>query len=253
MSVEVLPLGKPRAAAQRGGDCRARDLDQGRNVHGGHRFVTTTHCRISNGMVRATVGATGIAPTLIVEAMTGYRSTGDIYTDVYTDVYPGSYTAKEWTAMGTLTFDSSLLTALLTGVRLVQVDAESVTLRLLVPVIRDVFVTLRRGVPYLHVQHGSTRPPFVTTNRRMSWAGSGLTGAAGTGIVTETAPLTDGFSRFVLGRDTVTANAGAFSVTATASRSAELAAGVASAGEWTSIEHLRQQLGDSSPAQMVVQ
>lgn len=253
MSVEVHALGRPRAAAKRGGDCLARDLNQDRNVHGGHRFAATTHCRISNGMLRVTVGAAGIAPTLTIEAMTGYRSTGDVYTDVYTDIYPGSYTALEWTAMGTLTLDSSLLTALLTDVRLVEVNPESVTLRLRAPVIADVFVRLERGETMLHIHHGSTRPPFVTTDRRIRWTGSGLTGTAVTARVTESAPLTNGFARFVLGRDTVTSNAGAFSVTAAGSRSAELAAGVASAGEWTSVDHLRQQAGDSSRAGIFVE
>lgn len=253
MSVEVHSLGTPKDAAERGGDCRARDLNQGRNVHGGHRFAATTHCRISNGMIRATVGAAGIAPTLTIEAMTGYRSTGDVYTDVYTDVYPGSYTALEWRAMGTLTLDSSLLTALLTGVQLVEVSAEAVVLRLLSPVMADAFIRLERGETMLHIQHGSTRPPSVTTNRRMRWTASGLTGAAGAGLVQESAPLTDGFARFVLGRDTVTANAGAFSVTAAGTSSAEMVAGVASAGEWMSVDHLRQQAGDTSRSGIFVE
>jgi hypothetical protein len=253
MTTVAYPLGTPRPAAERGGDCRARDLDQGRNVHGLHRFAATTHCRISNGMLRVTVGATGIAPALTVEAMTGLRSTGDVYTDVYTDVYPGTYTAVAWTAMGTLTLDSSLLTALLTAVRIVRLNPEAVTLRLVSPVMRDAFVTLRRGETMLRIQHGSTRPPFVSTNRRIRWTASGLTGASGTGMVTESAPLTDGFARFVIGRDTVTSNAGAFSVTAAGTSSAEFGAGVASAAEWTSADHLRQQLGDFSPAQIVVQ
>jgi hypothetical protein len=252
VSVEVHAIGAPKAAAERGGDCRARDLNQGRNVHGGHRFAATTHCQISNGMLRVTVGASGVAPTLNVEAMTGYRSTGDVYTDVYTDVYPGDYTALEWRAMGVLTLDSSLLTALLTGVHLADITPESVTLRMVSPVMADAWVTLRRGETMLHIQHGSTRSPIVTTNRRIRWTDTGLTGSSATGIVTESAPLTDGFTRFVFGRDTVTSNAGAFSVTAASSSSADMVAGVASADEWMDVDHLRQQAGDTSRAAIFV-
>ena len=71
MTTATYPLGRPPAAAKRGGDCRARDLDQGRNVHGPHRFAATTHCQISNGMLRLTVGASGTAPALTVEARRG--------------------------------------------------------------------------------------------------------------------------------------------------------------------------------------
>lgn len=252
MTVETHVLGVPRAAAKRGGDCRARDLDQARNVHGPHRFAATTHCHISNGMLRATVGAAGVAPTLTIEAQTGLQGTGDVYTDVYTDIYPGTYTAKAWTAMGTLTLDSSLLTALLTGVQIVRINPEAITLRLIAPVIADVYVTLRRGETMLHIQHGSTRAPMVTTNRRISWAHTGLTGTSGTGHVKETAPLPSGFTRFVAGRATVTSNAGAFSVTAAGRSSAELVAGVSPvSAEWMTVADLRMQAGDTSRPRLV--
>lgn len=253
MTVESHLLGHPRTAAKRGGDCRARDLNQARNVKGPHRFAATTHCRISNGMLQVDVGATGIAPTLTIAAQTGLQGTGDVYTDVYTDIYPGSYTAKAWTAMGVLTLDSSLLTALLTGVQIVRSNDETITLRLVAPVIADVYVTLRRGETMLHIQHGSTRAPMVTTNRRISWAHTGLTGTSGTGHVKESAPLPSGFMRFVAGRSTVTANAGAFSVTAAGLASAELVAGVSPvSAEWMTVADLRMQSGDTSRPRLVV-
>lgn len=108
------------------------------------------------------------------------------------------------------------------------------------------------------IQHGSTRPPFVSTGRRVRWTDSGLTGAAGSGVVSESAPLTDDFARFVLGRDTVSANAGAFSVTASGSTSAEFGAGVAGGSDWaesqwSTLEHLRGQFADCSTAGIVVE
>ncbi|HEX7135395.1 MAG TPA: hypothetical protein VF228_22660, partial [Iamia sp.] len=77
MTVIAYPLGHPRAAASRGGDCRARDLDQARNVHGPHRFAVSTHCQISNGMLRLTVGAAGAAPSLTVECWRPALPIGD--------------------------------------------------------------------------------------------------------------------------------------------------------------------------------
>ena len=247
-------LGTPPAAEDRAGDCHAWDLDQapihpdhpGRLIVGPHRFVATTHCRIDNGLLSLTVNAAGAAPSLTVEAFTGYRSIEDFYFDVYDDSYPGSYSPPEWTPMGTLTIDSTLLTALLTGVQLVRITPERLTIRLVSPVMADAYVTLRRGEPMVRIQHGSTRAPLVSTNRRIAWADTGLTGSSGTGRVTETAPLTDNFARFVGAGDTASSNAGAFSVTATGVTSARFVAGVGTPDYGTTVADLHGQLADSS-------
>ena len=253
MTTVAYPLGRPQPAAKRGGDCRARDRDQNRNVHGTHRFAATPPCQLDNGLLRLTVGASGVAPALTVEAMTGLRSVGDVYTDVYTDIYPGTYTAVAWTAQGTVTLDSSLLTALLTSVRIVRLTPHAVTLRLVSPVMADAFVTLKRGERMVHIQHGSTRSPLVSTSRRVSWTHAGLTGSTATaGRVVETAPLTDGFVRFVSGPGTATLNAGAFSVTQAGATSAAFGAGIATADYLDTAADMVAQLGDATRLRQVV-
>lgn len=253
MTTVAYPLGKPRAATQRGGDCRARDLGEGRNIHGPHRFAATTQCQIDNGLIRLTVGASGVAPSLTVEAMTGLRGFGDVYVDTYSDLYPGSYTAVAWTAQGTITIDSALLTALLTSVRIVRLTPAAVTIRLVSPVMADAFVTLKRGERMVRIQHGSTRAPLVTTNRRVSWTATGLTGSTATaGRVSETAPLTLGFARFVSGPLTATGNAAAFSVTQAGVNSAAFGAGVATPDYLDTVTALVAQLGDATRSRLVV-
>ena len=245
-------LGTPRSAEDRGGDCRARDLNQSRNVHGLHRFAATTHCQINNGMLRLTVGATEVAPSLTVDAFTGHRSIDDVFWDTFDDVFPGSYSGSEWSAMGTITLDSSLLTALLTGVQIVRLTPERVTIRLISPVMADAYVTLRRGEPMIRIQHGATRAPLVSTSRRVRWTDTGLTGSAGTGRVTETAPLTNNFARFVAATGSASSNAGAFSVTSTGVTSAGFGAGVGTAEYGTTVADLHGQLADASRPLLVV-
>lgn len=167
MTAASYPLERPPAAALRGGDCRARDLNQGRNVHGGHRFATPAHCRIDNGLLRLTLSAAGTTPALTIQARRGAVVIGDVYEDVYSDLYGGSIATPSWLGVGTITIDSLSVTVLLTAVRLVRISAESLTLRLVAPAMRDAFVTLRRGEPMIRIQHGSTRPPFVDTDRRV--------------------------------------------------------------------------------------
>jgi hypothetical protein len=253
VTVAVYALGTPRAAASRGGDVRARDLDQTRNVHGVHRFAATTHCQINNGLIRLTLGATGAAPALTVEAWRGAVTIGDTYVDTYADLYGGTTSTPAWLAMGVLTIDSPTVTALLTAVRLVAITAESLTLRLIAPAIRDAFVTLRRCSPMVWVQHGSTRPPFVDTDRRIRWTASpSPVGPSRAGRVEEPAPAIDGMSRFVAALDRVTTDTGAFSVTAASTISARLGAGVGAQREGTWPDQLHRQLGDVSRPRIVV-
>lgn len=252
MTTAAYALGRPQSAAKRGGDCRARDLDQGRNVHGGHRFAATTHCQIDNGMLRLTVGASAAAPSLAVEAMTGLRSVGDVYDDVYTDIYPGTYTAVAWTAQGTIILDSSLLTALLTSVRIVRITPAAVTLRLVAPVMADAFVTLKRGERMVHIQHGSTRAPRVSTSRRVRWVTGWTSSSATAGLVQETAPMTDGFACWVSGPLTATTSAPAFSVTAAGVTSAAFGAGIATADYLDTVADMVAQLGDATRPRQVV-
>ncbi len=255
MTTVAYALGRPRPAVSRGGDCRAHDLDQDRNVHGPHRFAATTHCQISNGMLRLTVGASGAAPSLTVEAWRGAVVIGDVYEDPYVDLYGGAYSVPAWQAMGTLTIDSPSVSALLTAVRVVRLNPEAVTIRLVAPLMADAYVTLPRGWRSVRIQHGRTRAPLVDTDRRIRWTASpSPTGTSATGRVEEATapPGLDGMFRFVAAIDPATVNTGAFSVTAASVTTARFGAGV---GVDTTndrpLDHHRQ-LGDASRPRLVV-
>lgn len=248
-------LGRPHVAAQRGGDCRARDLNALRNVHGPHRFAATTHCQISNGMLRLTVGASGVAPSLTIEAWRGALIVDDFISDVVSDTIPGSYSTPAWFAVGTITVDSSLLTALLTAVRVVRISPEELTIRLVAPVIADAFVTLKRGERQVHIQHGNTRAPLVSTSRRVRLTASpSPAGAAYTGRVQEDASASglDGLFRFVAALDPVTVNTGAFSLTASGVTSARFGVGVGTAVIRDRPRDMHSQLGNASRPRLVV-
>ncbi len=230
MTVVSYPLGTPPAAAKRGGDCRARDLALGRNVFGArHRFATTSACRISNGLLRVTVGASGVAPGLTIAARRGRVVIGDAITDVVEDSLAGSMSTPAWQNMGTLTIDSPTVAALLTGVVVVRLNAEAVVLRLVSPVMADAYVTLRRGERMVRIQHGRTRAPLVDTDRRIRWTDTvNPTGTAYRGgRVQEDNPAVQGFPRVIAARDAVTANAATFAMTASSVTSAVFMAGVA--------------------------
>jgi len=248
-------IGTPRAATLHGDDCRARDLTLARNVHGLHRFATTTDCRISNGLLRLTVGASGAAPSLTVEAWRGSVTVGDVYVDTYADLYGGTGTTAAWFSLGTLTIDSPAVSALLTAVRIERVEepvGQSVTIRLVSALIGDAFVTLTRGERMFHVHHGDTRSP-VTTTRRIRWTASpSPTGAASSNLVQETTPPTEGFFRFVASIDPTTASAGAFSLTTASVASARLGAGVGTYAARDGADDMRIQLEDTSRKVLVL-
>lgn len=202
-AVLVAALGTPSAADERGGDCRARDLTQGINVHGPHRFAATTDCRIDNGILRVTVGAAAAVPTLTISAYTpgALLSAATTYDDttVYDDttLYFDDIYEHAWTAMGSVVIDSASVSALLTAVRLVRITPEAVTIRLVAPLIADAFVTLRRGEPFVRIQHGSSRVPLVTTGRRIRWSAPLPTGVGHTGRVSEDTPAVNESPRFI--------------------------------------------------------
>lgn len=258
-------LGTPRVATERGGDCRARDLAQGRNVFGPHRFASQTDCRISNGLVRITVSV-ALVPTLTVEV---YRPstltdsivhTGDVYVDTYHDLYGGTTatvttgTGAAWVTAFTAVIDSPAVAALLTAVRIQRISADSVTLRLVAPAIADAFVTLRRGERGFRLQHGSTRPPRVATTRRLTLSASpALTGVAYTGRVQEdVAVIGGGLYRYVAALDTVTTSAGGFSVTTPSVTRARLGAGLGTDGFLDTPAHHHRQLADATGPPLVV-
>ncbi len=256
MTTASYPLGRPRPAFLRGGDCRARDLDQACNVFDQrHRFVETTHCQFNNGLVRITAGASGEAPSLILEGRRGRVVVGDVYDDVYSDTYDGSIATPEWFPLGTLTIDSPTVAAELVAVRPVRLDAigDEVTVRLIAPLMADAFVTLRRGERMCRIQHGSTRPPFADVDRRVALSTSPApAGIAFTGRVQEVSPDIAGLLRFVASTDAVTADAGAFSLTASSVIAARFGAGAGTYARRDRPVDLHRQLGDTSRTVVVV-
>ena len=272
MTVVAYPLGRPRAAALRGGDCRARDLDQGRNIHGPHRFAATAHCQISNGLLRLTVGASDVAPKLTVEAWRGKVTIEDYLSDILSDTLEGTVSTPAWLAMGTVTIDSPSVSvddflsdilsdtlegrnaSPLTAVRIPTggISPERVTLWLVAPSMGHAFVTLRRGERKFRIQHGSTRAPLVT-DRRVRWtAAPSPSGVAYANRVQEDAPKVDGFWRVIGAAEPVAVDAGSFSLTTPFVRTARFFAGVATDAFLDRPHSLHAQLGDASRPQMVV-
>lgn len=243
MSVLVQEIGPPRAGTLRGGDVRAYDLAQNRNVFGPHVFAASTHLRLTNGLLRLDVGPTAAAPRIDLAVYRGGEVTGDLLSNILTDVLGGTMTAAEWVEMGTVTFDSPTVTALLTGVRLVRVTPERATVRLIAPAVADVFLTLRRGERMVRVQHGSRRGPTVDTDRRIRWTDSpSPTGTATSGRVTETTPVEDGMPRFLASLHPVTTDGAAFSMTALSTPSATFGAGVGTTAERDTPADMHAQL-----------
>lgn len=235
MAVVSYPLGRPFVAGSRGGDCRAYDDAQARHVLGPHRFAAASDCRISNGMLRVRVGATGIAPELTVDAWRPNQGTDP----------------AGWFAMGKVVIDATSVTALLTGMRLIRITPEAVTIRLVAPAIADAFVTLRRGERQLRIQHGSTRAPIVSLSRRVAWTSPVPVGAGFTSRAEETTAYVARLFRFLTA--TAATTYASFALTSsTAQNTAQFGAGVGTATDTDRPVDYHAQLGDVSRPTLVV-
>lgn len=252
MTVRTHTLGLPRPAASRGGDCRAHDLRIGRKVQGPHRFYAPEDCQLRNGLLRVRVSAAGSVPTLTWEAYQGRRTVDDFYSDTYSDTYSGSTSTPVRVAVGALVIDSPSVSAVLERVEMVDRDDEAVTVRLVVPAIGDVFVTLERGERSVHVQHGDPRQP-VDIDRRIRLTDSPSPVGSAVSARVEESTTTSGFLRWVGSLDAVTADAGAFSVTASSVTTARFGAGVATSDLFDTPSSQHSQLGDSSVPVLVVE
>lgn len=243
MTVVSHPLGKPLPAHVRGGDCRARDLYLGRNVHGPHDFLQPEHCWLGNGLMRVTVGPAGGAPTLAIHAWRGVVAVNDGLSDVLSDTLSGGLSTPEWLELGTVTIDSPSVAAVLTSAVLWSISAGSVTVRLVAPLISDAYVTLRRGERHVRIQHGEGTT--VDADRRVRVTPS-PTGTAFPGRVEELVPALDGFPRFVGSLTPTTEDAGAFSLTAPSVTSARFGVGVGTYADLDRPVWLHRQLGDTT-------
>lgn len=261
MTVATYVLGHPRPARSRGGDCYAHDLrpnpitgephpiTERPHVHGPHVFRSPEHCAFQNGLLRVFVNA-GSPPSLSVQVWRGRVIIDDFYVDTYVDLYGGAISTPEWFDAGTITIDSPSVGVVLTGVRLVDVEPEKVIVKLLAPLIGDAFVTLHRGWRSVRIQHGNDSaniPAPVSVIRRVTLTDSpSPVGVAALGRVEEYPPAVQGLHRFVASTDPVTVNAGAFSVTAAASVTADFGVGVGTTAYRDRPYNLHQQLGNAS-------
>ncbi len=271
MPVTSIPLGKPLAVADRGGDCRARDLDLGRNVHGPHQFRESHHCKIENGLMQVTVGPANEEPSLAIKAWRGAVAVEDVLSDVLSDVLPGSTSTPAWIDMGTVvvdvlgvvvgdvyhetyfdTYGGGTSHGLLLGVELVEVSPASVTIRLHCAHISSIFVTLFQGTRQVRVQHGDPLGPVVVTERRIRWASPSLDGLASPGRVEEDPPAVDGFPRYLGALNAVTVDAGEFALTSLPAATVVMGAGVGTHAPKDTPSWLHRQLGDASQAQLFI-
>jgi hypothetical protein len=174
----------------------------------------------------------------------------DFYIDTYIDLYAGAYSEPGWVDAGVVTIDSPSIGVVLTGVRLVDVNPEQVTIKLLAPLINDAFVTLHRGWRSFRIQHGNDSlavPAPVSVARRVRLIDSpSPSGMAATGRVEESPPAVAGLFRFVAATVPVTADAGQFSVTSAAMLTADFGAGVGVDAPRDRPVNLHQQLGNAS-------
>lgn len=262
MTIRIYSLGKPRPATLRGGDCWAHDLrpdpitgephpiTERPHVHGaGHAFRQPEHCVIQNGLLRLYVNA-GSPPSLTMQVHRNRVVIDDVYVDTYEDLYGGSLSGAEWVDAGVVTIDAPSLGVVLTGVRLVDVNPERVTIKLLAPLIGDAFVTLHRGWRSFRIQHGNESlavPAPVSVARRVRLTDSpSAVGIAAKGRVEEQFAAIDGMYRFVSSTDPVTVDAGEFSVTSDAVTTADFGVGVGIASTGDRPYNLHQQFGDAS-------
>ncbi len=138
-------VGIPQWVSKRGGDVRAYDLRENRNVLGpAHHFRVEEDIRLTNGLLRADCGPRNVAPYLTIS------------------VYKGG----AWRAMGYL-YLADVDT--LAGARLVSVTPERAVLALSVRNEGTVFIHLYRGERGVRVVHGAVRDPSVVAARLIQW------------------------------------------------------------------------------------
>lgn len=146
--VEFEGQGVPRWVSDRGGDVRAYDRREAREVYGpAHPFRAPTDIEITNGVLRFWVGNARVTPFLNVSA----------------------FISGAWREVGCVQLAAAATTA---GARLVSCSPENATVAVDTFDGGTVFVTLRRGERMLRVQHGANRAPTLTIGRALYWLGT---------------------------------------------------------------------------------
>lgn len=140
----------PGWVTMRGGDCRAFDRREGREVYGpSHPLVAPTDLVITNGVIRAWFGPRGMPPYLQVQAVAD----------------------DEWQEVGYIHLaDPTGTSALLTSVRLVRVTPDSAAVAVGIQDQGEAMVTLHRGERMFRIRHGGSRTR-VSCDRQVRWAG----------------------------------------------------------------------------------
>lgn len=207
-----------------------------------------------NGLLRVRFSALATTPSVTVEAWRGRVIIEDFISDVVSDTIPGSYSEPAWIEMGAITIDSPSVAATIQGVKVWRCSAESITMRLIAPLMADAFLTLRRGWRSVYVQHGSSRYPLIADlDRRIRWTDSpSPVGTAYPGRVEEMSPATDGFPRMVGSLDSVTTNATDFALTATSVTTARFGFGVGTDAQNDRPADIHRQLGDATRGEIVL-
>lgn len=122
VDADALAVAAPTWVTDRGGDCRAYDRRSMREVFGpSHPFAQTTDCLITNGIVRAWLGNSGLRPFLNVQALQD----------------------NLWHEVGTVPIGRDADRLL--GARVLKLTPDVITVALAVAGMGESLVTLRRG------------------------------------------------------------------------------------------------------------
>lgn len=137
----------------RGGDCRSYDVTQAREVYGpSHPFAATSDLLLTNGLIRATLGNRGSAPSFAVSA----------------------FHSGAWASVGSLVLSGALM-----GVRIIRLTPDAMTVSLSIAGDGETHVTLRRGERGLRLVMGSDKTPSLSAARTITWASSSASASSG--------------------------------------------------------------------------
>jgi hypothetical protein len=164
----------PTWVTNRGGDCRAYDVTQAREVYGpSHRFATTADCIITNGLLRVVFVARGVTAGFELWAFQG----------------------GQWVDMGLVTFGNGSVPLL--NVYLRRCTPDEVSVRAFCDLTGGGTFTLKRGERMVRCRLGNDRPPYGATGGSL-YANSGTFAASSGGRRVQTAFDANGFKKVLM-------------------------------------------------------